>query len=168
MITLSCILYKFGDKGEKTGWTYLVIPKDIALKLNPTNKKSFRAKGTMDAYTFQQIALIPMGEGEYIIPINAEMRKALKKKEGDIVALSIAKDNASFALSSDMMICLKEDETALAHFQNLNGSHQKYFSKWVDGAKSIDTKTKRIGKVFFAMQNKMDFAQMIRYFQAKN
>ncbi|MFN0032977.1 MAG: YdeI/OmpD-associated family protein [Flavobacteriales bacterium] len=167
MEKLNCLLHKFNEQGEKTGWTYIVIPSETAQKLNPENKKSFRAKGTMDSHAFKQVALIPMGEGDYIIPINSSMRKALKKTYGDTLNMSIEADKSAFIISPDMMACLEEDQVALRHFQSLAGSHQKYFSKWVDSAKGLDTKATRINRVLFAMQNQMDYGSMVMYFQGK-
>lgn len=37
-------IHRFESKGEKTGWTYIEIPVDIAQQLKPGNKKSFRVK----------------------------------------------------------------------------------------------------------------------------
>lgn len=34
MVTFKAMLQKFGSKGEKTGWTYIDIPKKIAQNLN--------------------------------------------------------------------------------------------------------------------------------------
>lgn len=45
MIKYNTIILKFGTKGEKTGWTYIEIPADIAKKLKPGFKQSFRVKG---------------------------------------------------------------------------------------------------------------------------
>ncbi|MDZ4822144.1 MAG: YdeI/OmpD-associated family protein [Flavobacteriales bacterium] len=167
MQTLHCTLYRFDKQGEKTGWTYIVIPADVAQRLNPHNKKSFRVKGTMDNHTFNQVALLPMGEGEYIMPINNIMRKALKKKEGDVILLKTETDESEFILSPDMLACLEEEASVMKHFNSLAGSHQRYFSKWIESAKTWDTKTDRIAKTFFAMQKQMDYGAMIRYFQGK-
>ena len=41
MIRYTTSLLKFDKQGEKTGWTYIVIPADIAQQINPGIKKSF-------------------------------------------------------------------------------------------------------------------------------
>jgi hypothetical protein len=33
MIQFNCLIEKFGEQGEKTGWTYIVIPAAIAQQL---------------------------------------------------------------------------------------------------------------------------------------
>ena len=68
-------------KEKKRGWTYLPIPADIATKIKPNNKLSFRVKGFLDEIAINGIALLPMGEGEFILPVKAALRKALGKRK---------------------------------------------------------------------------------------
>ena len=44
MIQFTVTIHRFEKQGEKTGWTYIEIPSDIAQKLKPGNKKSFQGK----------------------------------------------------------------------------------------------------------------------------
>ncbi|MCH5689032.1 YdeI/OmpD-associated family protein [Niabella sp. W65] len=53
-------------------------------------------------------------------------------------------------------------------FASLAPSHQNYFSKWIDDAKTDATKTKRIAQALFGLNNKMDYGQMIRYHRGKS
>ena len=71
--------FKFGKQGEKTGWTYIEIPADLAQKLKPGNKKEFKVKGKLDKYVITRVSLLPMGSGIFIMALNAEMRKAIGK-----------------------------------------------------------------------------------------
>ena len=80
MFAFIAIINKFEAKGEKTGWTYVDIPKDILIKLKRKDKKAFRIKGLMDDVKFEQISTYPMGDGEFIIAINADLRKKNKEK----------------------------------------------------------------------------------------
>lgn len=43
-VQFTTTIHKFDKQGEKTGWTYFEIPADLAQKLKPGNKKSFRVK----------------------------------------------------------------------------------------------------------------------------
>jgi len=81
MIKFSAILLKFSEQGEKTGWTYIEVPAEIAQQLKPNNKKSFRVKGYLDNYYFEEKALLPMGEGNFIMAIKTEIRKAISKRK---------------------------------------------------------------------------------------
>lgn len=162
MIEFKAELRKFDKKGEKTGWTYIDIDQKLAQKLKPNHKKAFRVKGKLDAYTFKAVSLIPMGEGDFIMAINATMRRAIKKQKGETVMVQLEEDQSEFILSPDLMACLKDESKALSFFKSLAGSHQKYFSNWIESAKTEGTKTKRIAQAIEALQNKMGYAEMIR------
>ena len=162
MIRFTAPILKFEKQGEKTGWTYIEIPQAIAQKLKPNNKQSFRVKGKLDNYAFKQTALLPMGEGDFILPLNAAFRKAIRKRHGDSVAVQMEADNSAFKMSEDFMTCLEDEPKALAHFKTLPGSHQKYFSKWIDSAKTDPTKAKRIAQAVNALAKGWGFAEMIR------
>ncbi|HYJ64643.1 MAG TPA: DUF1905 domain-containing protein [Parafilimonas sp.] len=82
MVKFTTTILKFNEQGEKTGWTYIEIPADIAQQIKPNNKKSFRVKGKLDNYAIKSIALLPMGNGNFIMPLNAAMRKATGKRKG--------------------------------------------------------------------------------------
>ena len=59
MLSFTTTILKFSKQGEKTGWTYIVVPDKIAKKLNPGVKKSYRVKGKLDDYKIEKTALIP-------------------------------------------------------------------------------------------------------------
>ncbi len=44
-------------------------------------KQSFRVKGLLDNHPIAQTALLPAGDGAFILPINAAMRKGIGKKQ---------------------------------------------------------------------------------------
>jgi hypothetical protein len=85
-------LEKFGKNGEKTGWTFIQIPAKLARKLKPDCKVSFRVKGSFDDYAFEKVAMLPMGEGNFIIPIKAPVRKQLGKHEGHTIKVVLDLD----------------------------------------------------------------------------
>ncbi len=158
---------KFSNNGEKTGWTYIIIPNKIAQKINPGNKKSFRVKGKLDDHQIKSVALLPMGDGDFIMAINAVMRKAIKKQKGATLVVEIEKDNVVLKISEMLLTCLTDDKIAKDFFKTLAPSHQQYFSKWIESAKSDETKTKRVALALNALSNKLSFSLMIRM-QQKN
>jgi Domain of unknown function (DUF1905)/Bacteriocin-protection, YdeI or OmpD-Associated len=162
MIEFSAKILKFNTKGEKTGWSYIEISKRQAEKLNPGCLVSFRVKGHLDSYPIQKTALLPMGEGNFILPFNAAIRKATGKKAGDMINIVFELDERPLALSADLIQCLKDDPPAYAFFQTLPKSHQRYFSKWVEDAKTPYTKTKRITMAVVALSARQGFAEMMR------
>lgn len=166
MVEFSSIILQFAQQGEKTGWTYIEIPFHIAEALKPGNKKSFRVKGMLDAYAIRGIALLPMGEGNFIMALNAEMRKALKKRKGAIVHANLEVDN-DYCIEppADLMDCLEDEPGAIAFFNQLAKSHRDYFVKWIDSAKTFETRSRRIAQTVIAMAKGWDYGTMIRTFR---
>lgn len=162
MLSFKTIIQKFDSKGEKTGWTYIEIEKAIAQQLKPGNKQSFRVKGKLDNLAIKQVALIPIGEGNFIMPLNADIRKKLGKRKGAELTVQLMLDETPIQLSEDMMACLEEEPKALEAFQKLSGSEQKYFSKWIESAKTEPTKIKRIAQTVNAMLKGYRYGEMIR------
>lgn len=162
MIVFKTVLLKFDKQGEKTGWTYFTVPNKIAEKLKPGQKKSFRVKGKIDDHPIKSVALLPMGEGDFIMPVNAVMRKAIRKRKGDTVEVTLEVDNAEVKLSAMLLACLKDEPEAYQYFKNLPKSHQHYYSKWIESAKTDGTKTKRIAVAIIAFTKKMSFSQMMQ------
>lgn len=167
MISFKSIIQKYSNKGEKTGWTYVDVPIDVLAKLKRKDKKEFRIKGLIDDVKFERLACYPVGEGNFIIAINAELRKKLGKKEGATVSVKLEVDDAAPLQSSDLIDCLNEDPVALKQFNSLLLSHRNYFHRYIYTAKGAATKAGRIVNVINAMHKKMDFGEMMRGLKTK-
>lgn len=165
MTTFQTILQKFGEKGEKTGWTYIEVSGLIAHEIKPNTKLGFRVKGLIDNFPVKLLALLPMGEGDFIIPINAQIRKGIRKEEGALVILNLEEDTDELPQSQELMICLEDEPKALEMFFKLPKSHQTYYSKWIDSAKTIETKTKRISMAVQGMLRGMTYPEMLKYYR---
>jgi hypothetical protein len=162
MTKFATVIKKFDKQGEKTGWTYIEISASEAKKINPGVKTSYRVKGKLDDFAFQKLALIPMGEGSFILPLNAKIRKAIAKRMGDKLRVEMDLDVRQIEPSADFIKCLKQDPEAHEFFKSLSGSHQRYFSKWIDDAKTTATKTKRIVMALTAFSKRQGFQEMMR------
>ena len=162
MIKFSAILLKFQEQGEKTGWSYIEVPPEIAQQLKPNNKKSFRVKGYLDDYYFEGKALLPMGEGNFIMALKTEIRKAIGKRKGAIINVKMKADDNAITLNADLMKCLVDEDEAFSFFKTLTPGHQKYFSNWIESAKTESTKATRIAHTITAMLLKEDFGKMVR------
>ena len=159
------ILQKFGEKGEKTGWNYLEIPAHIAQEIKPDTKLGFRVKGSIDNFPVKLLALLPMGEGDFIIPMNAQIRKGIRKEEGAMVTVNLEEDTDELPQSEELMICLEDEPKALEAFLKLPKGHQTYYAKWIESAKTIETKTKRITMTVQGMLRGMTYPEMLKYYQ---
>jgi uncharacterized protein YdeI (YjbR/CyaY-like superfamily) len=161
MLKFTTTIQRFDKKGEKTGWQYIKISSAQAKKLKDS-KVSFRVKGSIDSLAIQKTALLPMGEGHFILPMNNTIRKAIGKKHGDKVTVTFELDERKLALSPDLIACLKEDPEAMKFFKSLPPSHQGYYSKWIESAKTAQTKTKRIVMAINGFSKKQGYGEMMR------
>ena len=162
-VRFSTVIKQFGKQGEKTGWTYIDVPEKIAQQLKPGIKKTFRIKGKLDDYTFRGIALIPMGGGDFIMALNAGIRKGIGKQKGaKVIACIEADDDFVIQPQPEFLECLADEPRAVAFFHSLAKSHQTYFVKWIDSAKTEGTKVKRIAQSVSALARKMGYGEMIR------
>lgn len=162
MVVFNCIIEKFEKKGEKTGWTYLLIPARVADKINKNVRKSYRVKGFINQYPISGVSLIPMGEGDFILPLNASMRKGVQKKTGDKVKVQLAVDTAEKKLSEELILCLQDEPVAMNVFNVLPKSHQRYYSNWVESAKTSETRAKRITKIIIGLSTGLSFGETMK------
>ena len=162
MITYTTTIQKFDKQGEKTGWTYIQLPQDIIHALKPGYKKTFRVKGKLDDYPVRQIALLPMGDGSFIMPLNANIRKAIHKGKGAMITVQLAEDKVPYKLNAEFLECLADEPLAAEYFNSLPNSFKNYYSKWIESAKTETTRTKRIALAVSSLARRMDFGEMLR------
>lgn len=161
-VKFSSTILKFANKGEKTGWTYIEIPADIAQALKPGNKRSFRVKGFINDHPIKMIALMPMGDGNFILTLNAEIRKGIGRNHGAVVQVELSVDTSEYQIDSDLLECLEDVPEAKSQFQSITPSHRNYFSKWIESAKTDATKAKRIAMTIEALSKSMNYGEMLR------
>lgn len=168
MIQFTVTIHRFEKQGEKTGWTYIEIPADLAQQLKPGNKKSFRVKGKLDNYKISGVSLLPMGGGSFIMPINGAMRKGTGKKLGAMLKVQLEEDKKPYVLNAEFLECLQDEPKALTNFNAMPKSFQNYYSKWIESAKTEPTRTKRIATAVSTLAKGMNYSEMIRSLQKKN
>lgn len=161
-IGFDAVLQKFDSMGEKTGWTYIELPIKVTDKLKPGVKKSYRVKGKLDDHHIKAVALVPIGNGAFIIAVNATMRKAIRKTKGQIVSVLLEIDEDELPISPDLLECLQDEPAALKRFTAMPPSHQHYYSKWIESAKTEGTKAKRIAMAVSALVRNLDYGAMLR------
>lgn len=135
------LLEKFPGKG---GWTFARIPE-----IAQDKKAHFgwvKVKGTIDGYALSKYHLMPMGNGNLFLPVKSEIRKHIKKKEGDTVHVILYPDNEPLEVPEEMLICLQEEPKALKFFNTLSESERKFYIQWVYSAKKEETKINRLAK----------------------
>lgn len=129
---------------QKGGWTYIVLPG-----IPPDNKSPFgwrQVKGRIDSYEFDNYRLMPMGNGNLFLPVKAEVRKKIGKKEGDWVTLALYIDDQPTAIPEELSLCLQEDPVAHQTFFSFTDSERRAYINWINSAKREETKVNRIAK----------------------
>ncbi|MEJ2903351.1 YdeI/OmpD-associated family protein [Pedobacter panaciterrae] len=163
MVTFKAEIERFAEMGEKTGWTYVFIPLAIANMIKPDCRKSYRVKGRLDHIEIEGIALVPMGEGNFIMALNAGIRKQLKKDLGGVLELALEEDTTfKIEVPEDLEVCLSDEPHLLKNFLKQPKSHQNWYINWLNSAKTEATRTKRIVKIVLAMDKDWDFGTMMR------
>jgi len=156
-------MLQFDEQGEKTGWTYIEVPADLAQQLKPGNKKSFRVKGMLDGLVIKNVALMPMGQGNFIMAINAAMRKGIHKSAGAMLQVNLEADaDTAVNIPDDLQECFEYEPQALTYFNSLPEGHRRYFVNWINSAKTEPTRAKRIANTITAMLHKWTYNQMMR------
>ncbi|HEY9044251.1 MAG TPA: YdeI/OmpD-associated family protein [Ohtaekwangia sp.] len=136
--------YKLERFQGKGGWTYARIPQIVQNKAKPFG--AVKVKGTIDGYAIQKCHLMPMGNGKLFLPVKAEIRKAIKKKEGDYVHVILYPDTDPLEVPEELMLCLRDEPVALEFFNALSDSEQKFYIDYIFSAKKLDTRVSRMTK----------------------
>lgn len=162
MIKFKTKIQQFQQMGEKTGWSYIRVPAVLAQELKPGNKRSFRVKGRLDNHSISGMALIPMGEGDFIMALKAEVRKAIRKQKGDTLEVQIEVDKKEIAPPKELTQCLADEPAAQQYFTSLPKSHQNWYGNWVKAAKTDATKARRIAVIVDSMIKRLSFREMLQ------
>lgn len=163
MIEFSAPIIKLDDAGHMTGWKCIHVTLDHAQQLLPGNRKSFRVRGKIDQQDIAGLALLPLGDGSFCLPLNISLRKKIGKSEGALVQVKLERDpDFQFKVPDYILDCLSDDPTAALFFEKLPPSQQKYFVKWIESAKTTATQTARILKTMQALAAGQNYVAMVR------
>lgn len=136
--------YRLEKRSEKGSWTFIIIPE-----IPPDKRAHFgmvKVKGSIDNYAFRSFNLMPMKNGSLFLPVRAEIRKTIGKKEGDCVQVILFPDNEPLFIPEELLLCLSDEPLAKQNFLSLTGGAQKEFIKWIYSAKKEEEKIDRIAK----------------------
>jgi len=126
-------------------WTYFDLPVSVSTALNA--KKQVRVKGTINCIPFRNTTQ-PHGDGTHYVVVKKEIRDAAGVTQGDMVmvSLEVDKDERKVTLPDDLSQFLDNNSETKEAFLKLSYSHQKEYVDWIDGAKQVATRQKRLEK----------------------
>lgn len=128
----------------KGGWTYVSIPNIPHAKRSAGGQ--VRVKGFIDTYEIKQYNLMPTADGNLFMPVKAEIRKKIGKREGDTVKIVLHEDLSPLDIPPELLMCLEDEPDAYARFMKLTEGYQREFVAWINSAKRTETKIERIAK----------------------
>jgi hypothetical protein len=127
--------------GNNTG---IVVPEDVIAQLAAGKRPPVSV--TVNGYDYRSTVAV-MG-GRYMIGISAAIRQATGLRAGDPirVTLTIADSPRAVDVPADFAAALAVDESVGAFFAKLSNSLQRYHVDNVTGAKTPETRQRRIEK----------------------
>jgi hypothetical protein len=124
--------------------TGIEVPKEVVSALGPSKRPAVHA--TINGYTYRS-SVASMG-GRFMLPVSAEVRERAGVAAGDEVDVDLELDTAprEVTVPPDLADALGRDAGAKRFFDGLNYSNKRRLVLAVEGAKTAETRQRRIAK----------------------
>jgi hypothetical protein len=137
---------------EQNGKTAVgfAVPEDVVTALGKGKRPPVRV--SINGYTYRS-TVAPMG-GRYLIGVSAENRAAAGVAGGQTHDIQLELDEAprEVALPADFAAALAAEPAARTTFEKLSPSNQGYHVSLLDGAKTDETRARRLEKSIAALR----------------
>jgi hypothetical protein len=147
--------YKIQKQTHKGGWHYVVISGISASEKSASGL--VRISGTVDDYAIKQFNLLPMKDGNMMLPLKTPLRKAIRKTEGDSVRVILYSDDSVVVVPDDILMSLMDYPKAHHFFMTLSESNKKHYIDWIEASKKMETKVNRIIKTIEQLEKGIKF-----------
>lgn len=139
-------------KVEDKDGAYIEIPFDVE---QVYGAKRVKVKATFDGVEYRG-SIVKMGLPCYIIGITKDIRKKIEKKPGDVIEVTIEKDEEEriIEIPMDFKERIERDNNIKEFWNTLSFSMQKKYVTWITSAKKEETRNKRINEVIEKLKNK--------------
>ena len=123
-------------------WTYnIVIPDSKDIKGKWGDIKVF---GTIDGYVFKNMNLAPRKGLDMYMSVNADIRKAINKKGGDLVVVTMQKEADNKLTDEDDIIECFRDAEILTKFKSLDEEERTSIIKDILSQNDENSQEKKI------------------------
>jgi hypothetical protein len=132
---------KLSAMGNNTG---IEVPEDVMKALGSGKRPAVHVD--VNGYEYQNT--VGVMSGKYLISVNAAVRSATGLKGGDTidVTLTVADQPRPVEIPADLQKALDAHKAARTFFRTLSNSLQRYHVDHVNGAKTEETRHRRIKK----------------------
>lgn len=130
--------------------TGMRVPPEVVASLGSSKRPAVRV--TINGYTYRSTIAV-MG-GEFLLPISAETRNGAGISAGDEVDVDVELDTEPRAVSvpADFAAALDCDAEAMRFFEGLSYSNKQRFVLSIEGARSAETRQRRIANAVTALR----------------
>ena len=137
------------ELGGKTA-TGIQVPPEVVEALGAGRRPAVSV--TLNGYTYRS-TIAPMG-GVYMLPVSAEVRAAAGVQAGDELEVTVERDTAprEVEVPPDFQAALDADPEARGAFERLSYSSKRQHTLAIEGAKSADTRQRRIEKAISTLR----------------
>ncbi len=125
--------------------TGIVVPPEVVDGLGSGKKPAVTV--TIKGFSYPS-TIASMG-GRFLLPVSAEVRAGAGVAAGDVVDVDVALDTSTreVAVPADLAAALKKAPAAKKAFEALSNSNKKRHVLSVEGAKTAETRERRVAKV---------------------
>lgn len=146
MVSFRTTLWSAG--GNNVG---IVVPEEVVLGLG--RGKRVPVVVTVDGDYTYRTTIASMG-GQYLISFNAQTRAATGRGAGDEIEVSLEVDDAprTVEVPAPLAAAFAEDPAAATAWAALSYSKQRAHAESIEGAKTEETRARRVQKVLDALR----------------
>ncbi len=125
--------------------TGIVVPPEVVEGLGSGKKPAVTV--TINGFSYPS-TIAAMG-GRFLLPVSAEIRAGAGVSAGDVVDVDVVLDTSTreIAVPDDLAAALKKAPAAKKAFEALSNSNKKRHVLSVEGAKTAETRERRVAKV---------------------
>jgi len=122
---------------------FIEIPPDVMRQLDP-GKKRIKIKATFNGIPYRGL-ITPYG-GVPMLGILKSIQQQLKKKAGDMITLTLEKDEEErvVEIPDDLQQIFDKNKKAFTIYNTLSYTNRKEYVRWITDAKHEDTRKERL------------------------